>query len=113
MEQLAFADYKALGPLQSPTVGDTTKVLKIGLAATGLRGDRSSPLQPSCFIKVQVKYVERTLLLENLYISGNLLWCFFPLSTQGGLFPPTALDSDIESDIHARFSLAFSRCLFV
>jgi hypothetical protein len=77
MEQLAFADYKALGPLQSPTVGDTTKVLKIGLAATGLRGDRSSPLQPSCFIKVQVKYVERTLLLENLCISGNLLKYFF------------------------------------
>eukprot|EP00035_Acanthoeca_spectabilis_P039896 m.65711 g.65711 ORF g.65711 m.65711 type:complete len:1070 (-) comp9779_c0_seq1:860-4069(-) len=57
MERVAFNDYKVMESLESPPPGDPVKVLKIGLAAFGLKGDRSSPLQPSCYIKVQVKYV--------------------------------------------------------
>ena len=32
MEKLAFADYQALGPLETPPGADTIKVLKIGLS---------------------------------------------------------------------------------
>eukprot|EP00038_Savillea_parva_P030121 m.75658 g.75658 ORF g.75658 m.75658 type:complete len:1079 (-) comp9010_c0_seq1:104-3340(-) len=57
MEQLAYADYQALGPLQAPKERDIVKVFKLAISAQGLKGDRNSPLQPSCYVKVQVKYV--------------------------------------------------------
>lgn len=49
MEKLAFADYQALGPLETPPAADTIKVLKIGLSV--------GPCPPHCASMIVVVVV--------------------------------------------------------